>query len=52
MNKSGWAKVNLLQSQLIEIKNLIKKQSQFSNISQFVVFAIRKELDFRKNNKK
>jgi len=43
----NWTKVNILTSQSKEIAKILKK-GEFVNMSQFVVFAVRKELDLRK----
>ncbi len=44
-----WRSCILLSSQLIEIENLCKNaKSSFANPSQFIGFAVRKELDLRK----
>jgi len=47
-NKDGnWTKINILKSQAEEIRKILK-EGEFANVSQFVVFVVRKELEFRK----
>ena len=43
--KNQWKKVNILQTQENEIQQLIQKYNKFPNVSQFVVYAVRKEID-------
>lgn len=44
-----WKKINILSSQMLQIKKICKKESNgFANPSQFVNFVLRKELDERK----
>ncbi|QLH07153.1 hypothetical protein [Nitrosopumilus ureiphilus] len=43
----NWIKVNILKSQSKEIAKILKN-GEFANMSQFVVFTVRKELDLRK----
>jgi len=47
VKSENWAKVNILKSQSKEIAKILKK-GEFANMSQFVVFSVRKELDLRK----
>lgn len=42
--KDNWNKVNILKSQNEKIKKILKNTGDFSSVSQFVVFAVRKEL--------
>jgi len=46
--KSKWAKVNILRTQIEEIQKITKNDDLFANVSQFVIFAVRKEIDSRK----
>ncbi len=49
---SKWRSCIILSSLLCDIEKLCKnKKSTFSNPSQFIGFAVRKELDFRKDKK-
>ena len=48
--KVSWIKVNILKSQSDQIKRLLKNNDDFANISQFVVYAVRKEIELRKTN--
>ena len=43
-----WKKVNILETQTDEILELIQKFNKFPNVSQFVVYAVRKEIDLQK----
>jgi len=46
--KSKWAKVNILRTQIEEIQKITRNDDLFANVSQFVIFAVRKEIDSRK----
>lgn len=48
IQKSKWAKVNILGTQIQEIQKIIRNDDLFANVSQFVIFAVRKEIDSRK----
>ena len=49
---SKWRSCIILSSLLCDIEKLCKnKKSVFANPSQFIGFAVRKELDFRKGKK-
>jgi len=51
--KKKWRSCILLSSQLSEIESLCKNpKSQFANPTQFIGFAVRKELDQRKRRSK
>lgn len=47
-----WATVKILKSLKDDIERLCNEQRGFSNTSQFVGFAVRKELDTRLDGKK
>ena len=46
--KGKWAKANIVTTQIGEIQKIIKNDDLFANVSQFVMFAVRKEIDSRK----
>jgi hypothetical protein len=49
LNKKKWRSCILLASQLSEIETFCKNStSKFANPTQFIGFAVRKELDLRK----